>query len=389
MSTKAVAEIDEKTSVLIDTGQMEKRLSERMDDKLKLYMEQLKTYKPEDKKAKGVVETYVPDHAERKAKLLEEFHKGENCDPKIIKEQWTIAIPAFAEYELAGHLRDYVWVTDVVKGKAGETVNIPYVKDLEFSHVTVKTGAFSGKTGLVSTLTTTLHESGEYYDAYYGDIEKIDSNLLDELNRVFAHAAIRAEDQDLLALLDACTTAQFSDADDGTSWIGGGSRECPDAGTVTGTVPKGDTYFKASLIADALGKMLRKGKEVRPGDCILYMTPRNYQGLMRDIISSTPLAYATPGVVTQGMIENYLGVRIVVGGYKTQHGYHSGHTTYEVCYLMRPKRCLALAPKRDILIETDKLVKTRQLTIAASHTYGVCLLDSSEAVRIWSSYKVG
>jgi hypothetical protein len=45
---------------------------------------------------------------------------------------------------------------------------------------------------------------------------------------------------------------------------------------------------------------------------------------------------------------------------------------------------MALAPKRNLLIETDKLVATRNLRIAASHTYGVAMIDLTEAVPIVS-----
>jgi hypothetical protein len=52
---------------------------------------------------------------------------------------------------------------------------------------------------------------------------------------------------------------------------------------------------------------------------------------------------------------------------------------------MRGKRAIALAPKRDILVETQKQVATRKLRIVASHTFGVKILDAKEIVRIWTS----
>src|SRR4030066_1211194 len=221
---KAEAQVGE-TTVEIDTEGMEKRIVENTDkiieQKMGKYLEQLKDFEAKKEKGgKGVVESLKP---ESKQKIVEEFQKGSNLNIHKIKEQWTVAVPFQANYELAGHLRDYIFVTDIVNGKAGETVNIPYVKDIEFQHVVVKTGGFTAKTGLVNVLTTTLHESGAYYDAYYGDIEKIDSNMLDELNRVFAHAAIRAEDSDLTDLLDACTTADFSSPGATTRVAGGES----------------------------------------------------------------------------------------------------------------------------------------------------------------------
>jgi hypothetical protein len=360
----------------VDFGDMEKRLLEKMDantkTKMEAYFKEAKEQRETTGNGKGIVEAFTPD---QKKVLLEEFKKGGNCDTNKIKEQWTICVPKFAVAELAGHLRDYVWVTDAVKGKAGETVNIPIVKDLDFAHVTPKTGTFTATTGLINVLTTTLHESGAYYDAYYGDIEKIDSNMLDELNRVFAHAAIRAEDMDLIALLNTGTTGQFLS-------YGGGS-DIP-LGVANLQVGTNASAFTINMVVDALACLMNRGKEVHPGECIMVMRPAHYKVLLKAIIGSTPLGAAQSNVILQGMVESFLGVKIVLSHYKTY--FHSDATpavsSYETVYLLRPKRALALAPKRDILIETDKLVENRQLRIAASHTYGVCAIDYTEVVPI-------
>lgn len=352
----------------IDTSEMEQRILTNTDRKLKEYFKKLEKFTGKQKGGKGVVES-MP--ANQKARLIEEFKKGSSCNTQIIKEQWTIAVPKFARYELAGHLRDYVWVTDAVKGKPGETVNIPYVNDVEFEHLTVHTGGITATTGLVNVLTTTLHESGAYYDAYYGDIEKIDANLLDELNRVFAHAAVRAEDRDLITLINTAVTGAFTSE-------GGGTETHPwYVGTTCAT-------FDADLVIDALAVLMGRGKEITPGECILVVTPELWKFLVKDIIGSTPLTTARPDVVQKGMVEEFLGVRIVIVGCHTiWHAEQDAPaSSYNYAYLLRPKRALALAPKRDILIETDKLIDMRQLRIAATHTYGVCAVDLSEVVPI-------
>jgi hypothetical protein len=265
-----------------------------------------------------------------------------------------------------------------VKGKPGETVNIPYVKGIEFQHVAAKTGTFTVKTDLINVLTTTLHESGAYYDAYYGDIEKIDSNMLDELNRVFAHAAIRSEDRDLIDLLAVATTADY----------------CSPGATTRNSFTDilGDTLsgFQSSWVADGLAKLMQRGKEVHPGECILIIGPQNYGDLLSQLVESTPVAYARSDIMQKGLVEDFLGVKIVPVGYDPYEGSSTpitgGPTTIGCVYLVRSKRALAVAPKRDILIETDKLIATRQLRIAASHTFGVVSLDDSEAVRFRTKY---
>ncbi len=360
------------TVIEIDTEAMEKRLGEKISVQMKEYLEEAKKNAAEqhETKGKGIMEAFTDEEKTKHAKVVEEFQKGEMANPTKIKEQWTICIPKYSIAELAGHLRDFVWVTDVVKGKPGETVNIPYVRDLDFAHVTVKTGTFTATTGLINVLTTTLHESGAYYDAYYGDIEKIDSNMLDELNRVFAHAAVRAEDLDLVALLNTATTGNFG------SFGGGTDSYTPFVGTLS-------SDLSLNLIVDAIAVLMRRGREVRPGECILIVRPKHWARLMKIIAGNTPLGEARADVFTRGIIEDFLGVKVVVTHYPTYwHAEQLGVSSYEHCYLLRPKRALALAPKRDILIETDKLIENRQLRIAASHTYGVAALDYTEVVPI-------
>jgi len=372
--------------VELDTSEMESRINSNVKTMMEAYKADLVSWEKNQKKergGKGVIETFSPD---AKKAVVEEFQKGERCNPQVIKEQWTIAVPFYAQNELAGHLRDYVFVTDVVKGKPGETVNIPYIKDVLFEHVTTKTGTFAGHTGLVNVQTTTLHESGAYYDAYYGDIEKIDSNMLDELNRVFAHAAIRAEDRDIVDLLSVSTTADYSSPGATTRIFGGED-------STTGAI-LGDTLssFKAGWIADGLAKLMQRGKEVRPGECILVIGAQNYGALLKELTASTPAAYTRGDIIQRGMVEDYLGVKIVPVGHAPFEGSSAPiaggvtPTTVGCVYLMRPKRAIALAPKRDILIETDKLIHLRQLRIAASHTYGVLALDESEIVRFRTKF---
>jgi hypothetical protein len=361
-------------TIEIDTEGMERRLGEKLGGKMKEYFAELKrineSKQKQERGGKGVIESHFS--ADQKTRVVEEFQKGEKCDPRVLKEQWTICIPYVTQYERAAHLRDFVWVTDVVKGKPGETVNIPYVKDVEFQHVVAKTGTFAGKSNLVNVLTTTLHEAGTYYDAYYGDIEKIDSNMLDEINRVFAHAAIRAEDYDLVNLLNDATSGNF------VMTLGGGTLAPIYVGT-------DNSSLLAAHVVDALAAMMKKGKEVHPGECVLLMNAAQWETLANDVIGSTPMQNLASDFAKTGLLESFLGVKIIVPGcrVKTVNLNHATPgTTYDCVYLLRPKRALALAPKRDILIETDKLIHLRQLRIAASHTFGVAALDLTDVVPI-------
>jgi hypothetical protein len=372
-------------SVEIDFSDLEKRLKTNMKEELKPYFEQyLQKLKESDgwkqeSRGRGTVEPFLGK--DQKTKIVEEFRKGAKCRPEVIQEQWTIVLPSYRVSELAAHLRDFVYVTDAIKGKQGDVVEIPYVKDTEFDFVTAGTGSFSVKTGLVSTLTTTLVEAGAYYDAYYTDIEKIDSNLLDEINGVFAHAAVRSEDEKLLNLLCNGTTSAWGETKLGTA---AKDLYCGETNFLAAST------FAVSWIADAIGTLISKGKDVNPGELVLVLTAQMYITLLKKLsaTTNTAVAYAMPTVWTKGMIESYLGVRIIVSGYEMRSMSGSGitndETSYQVGFLMRPKRCLAMAPKREILIETDKQIAARTLRIVATHTFGSAILDQTEAVKIFS-----
>jgi hypothetical protein len=284
-----------------------------------------------------------------------------------ILEQWTVVIPDYTRYEVAAHLRDHIWVTDIVKGRVGETVNIPYVLDAEFEILSSVGDAFAAAwTGLVSSVTTTLYEAGGWYDLPYYLLEKIDQNLLDELNKMLMRMAVRAEDEEIMTLIVAGTSTNF-------------------AGNVTRLTAS--AYFYSTNVPAAIKLLLNVQKDVTDtNQLVLYMTPMAYGALLEELAASQVIAQAVPSIIVQGQVQKYLGVSIVVGGYRpSQQRTNAATGTVDLCFLMRGRRAVALAPKREILIETDKQIATRALRIAASHTFGVKILDFKEIVRIWTS----
>lgn len=343
----------------VDFSGMEQRISANQDAKMKKYMSELKEYyekNPKQPEGKGVIEV---GKGTDKTKLLEALHSVARSD---IKEQWTIVIPNKTQYEPAAHLRDYVFVSDVLKGGPGDTVNIPYVKDLDFSYVSGT--AIGSVTGLVKYHSATIEEWGCWSDVSYKDIEKADQNVLDELNRVFGHAAVRAEDASIMGAMDGFATGSYAGA------------------TVLGT---SGTAFQDEYVVQALRILLAAGKEVHPGDCVAYMTPTAYGDLLEQLVASQVIAYARGDVITKGIVEDFLGVKIVVGGFQPEHVRSTATGTYEACFIFRAKRAVALAPKRDILIETDRQIKERNLRIAGSHTFAKDVMDPSECVKIITS----
>jgi len=318
--------------------------------------------KPVQKGGKGQVAT----GGSMLEKLAENLRKIKEDNWKLL-EQWTVVIPNYTTKETSAGLRDHVWVQELLKDEPGDTANIPYVKDADFQILSAVGDAFSGETtGLVSTVTTTLYEAGLWSDIPYYTLEKIQQNLLDEINRMLANACIRAEDEKIMTLVVAGTSTNFAG----------------DIGRKTGSA-----YFYAANIAQALRSLLYAGKKARPSECVVYMTPYAYGALLEELCASQVIAYADPKIITTGEIEEYLGVNIVVGGYRpTQQRTNAATGTCDLCFLMRGKRAVALAPKRELLIETDKQIATRALRITASHTFGVKVMDFKQIVRIWTSH---
>jgi hypothetical protein len=350
--------LEEPESLQLDFSGLKEALKE---SNTSLVRELTEALRQNEKGGKGLV-----SNSQKTEKLVESLKKVKEDNWKMT-EQWTVVIPNYTAYETAAGLRNFVWVSEILSGQQGDVANIPYVKDADFEQLGAVGNAFAGETtGLINVVTTTLYETGLWSDIPYDTIEKINSNLLEELNRMLANAAVRSEDAKIMALILAGTSTNFAG----------------DIGRKTG-----GAYFYAANISQALRSLLYTGKKIKPSDCVLYMTPYAYGALLDELVASQIIAFANPEIITTGMIEMYLGVNILVGGYRTakKRTAAAGTGTADLCFLMRAKRAVALAPKRELLVETDKQIATRKLRIAASHTFGVKVLDYKEIVRIWTS----
>ncbi|MCK4434763.1 hypothetical protein KAU92_04675, partial [Candidatus Bathyarchaeota archaeon] len=209
-----------------------------------------------------------------------------------------------------------------------------------------------------------LKEAGGWARIPYKDLEKIDSNLLDEVNKCFARAGIRAEDKVILEAINALTTGDL-------------------AGVVNRSTA-GNTFYANSIPA-AIGKLLDAGKEANPGDCVIYMTPSAYGALLSELSASQPAAFATPSVLRTGRISEYMGVHIVVGPAYAKYPRANATGTVYCCMLGRYKRGVVLAPKREMMVETEKDTVKRSLKITGSHTLAAKVVDGKELVRIYTS----
>ena len=320
-----------------------KRLREQQEKLAENLSRLPEVLKPEEVKGKGVVEA-----SNRASELLERLKAGS------LREQWLTPIRV-AEHELAAHLRQYVNVTDLLTGKAGDTVNIPYVKDFDMDILTSVGESLTEKTGILGTLQTTLREAGAYIQISYADLEKFDAELLARAEEVFSKAALRAEDRVILDTIMA-----------------------------SGEVPELDKSgeaeaFKAEWVAEALSLLQSNGKQVSPGEAILVLSPAMYEALLKEVAGSQSLAYISPEAVREGRFTEFMGVRIVVAHYLPEHD-TANHK--KSAFLMKAGEAVTLAPKRELQVETERDTVNRKVKLTGTHTFGVVLVDPKAVVEI-------
>jgi hypothetical protein len=273
-----------------------------------------------------------------------------------LKEQWNA--PVGLVPAPAARLRNFVIVSQIMVGAAGDTVTVPYVKDFDLDILANVGDTFTPKTGLTGTVTTTLKEAGATTDVTYADIEKMTEEIMGRLEGNFEQAAFRAEDKDILDLLyaDASVPELDKSAESGTN------------------------LFPASYIAEALGVMGAQGKEVQADQCVLVINWACYDYLLRDIAGTQALAFARPDVIRSGVIGSLMGVAIAIGNYLP------GATKYSA-YLIH-RNAAVLAPKRELLLETERNTRDRKVKLTGSHTFGRVLLDDAAAVEILTNIAV-
>lgn len=273
-----------------------------------------------------------------------------------LKEQWTA--PLGLAPAPAARLRNYIIVAGEVRGAAGDTVTVPYVKDFQLDILETPGGELTPKTGLLGTVTTTLKEAAATTDISYADLEKMSPEIVTVLEERFAQASYRAEDKDLLNLLYA---------ESGVPEVNHSGDDPAD--------------FKASYIAEALGKMMSVGKDVEFGDCTLVINGVMYDKMLEDIAGTQSLAWAEADAIRTGFIGQLFGVRILVAAYLPSGGSPAKYSAYLI-----HRNAVVLAPKRELLVEAEKKPRDREMQITGSHTFGDEIVDAEAAVEIKTAF---
>jgi hypothetical protein len=281
-----------------------------------------------------------------RAKILESIKRGS------LREQWEkpVSLPTAP----AARIATFVVRSGAVAGKPGDAVNIPYVKDFDLDVLTNVGDTLTPKTGLYGTVQTTLKEAAATTNVPYADVEKLTEELLARLEERFIEGGLRAIDKHILDSLIA--DANIPELDKSTASVD----------------------FDADWVVEALSTLMRQGKSVEPGDCLLVINAKMYEGLIKDIAATQPLAFARPDVIQKGVVTEFLGVKILVSNYLPEH---DGTNHKKSAYLIH-KNAIVFAPKRELLMETQRDTAARSIKLTGSLTFGIALLDNKAIVEI-------
>ncbi|MEM2047462.1 MAG: phage major capsid protein [Nitrososphaerota archaeon] len=326
--------------VNVDMGSILKAIEEKFEA-LKADLLKAKT---SETGAAGKGEVITPQEDYRK-RIIETLKYG-----KSLREQWETPI-SLPSKPTAG-IATFIQRSTEVRGRMGDVVSIPYVNEVDMDVLSTVGGSLTEKTSLYGVAQTTLKEAAAYTTIPYADLEKLSENLLAEIEARFSKAALRAIDKHILDTLLA--DANIPELDKSTAGVD----------------------FDADWIAEALGRVAEQGKDLSPSDFILVISPKMYVALYKDIASSQALVYARPDVVRDGLVAEFMGVKILVSNYMPEHS-----TGKKSAYLIH-KNAIVFAPKRELLIETERDTVNRKVKLTGSYTFGIAVIDNKAICEI-------
>ena len=310
------------------------------------------------------------EHLERVAEKLRETITSTDA-AAAIPDIWAPDISRKPAGVVA-NLRDFVKVYPQIRGKPGDKVKIPTITTPEFVELTEGT-APSEAAYTVEAKEVTLAEYGNLISISYSVLEDISGDIVAAIEDGFVEAARLKEDEVILAKLNVI-------ADDNlAAHLWGGDA------TGTADIDAADV-MAPDLIGKAIKEIMEEGYGVSPGSLLLVLHPKQYQDLILNTQFTNAAAWGSRDVITTGRLTNYMGVDIVVSSkvpVTAKDSVTTGEPAVDVyhAFLFR-KDAVALVPKRDLQIETQKDISARLLKLMASHRFGAEVLFPKAVVKI-------
>ena len=269
-----------------------------------------------------------------------------------LREQWEV--PISLPDKPTASIATFIQRSGEIRGQRGDSVTIPFVRSFDMDILTNVGDTLTPKTGLYGTVQTTLKEAAATTNIPYADVEKLSEELLEELEARFNKAALRAIDRTILDTL-------ILDGD------------VPELDKSTASV-----NFDADWIPEALAEVVAQGKDLTPQDFILVLSPKMYRDLYKDIASSQALVYARPDVVREGLVAEFMGVRILISSYLPEHD----TANHKLSSYLIHRNSLVFAPKRELLVETERDTAGRKIKLTGSYTFGIAVIDNKASCEI-------
>ena len=307
----------------------------------------------------GSVQTEEPSELDKLRERMEKVAEALRTQPKV-EEQWAVPI-AVTDNEIIGHVREFLRVDKQLMDKPGDTINIGYVNDLDFGDFGTygsATLANAAGTSVLATTSASVVEAGLYFYVPKKDIEVIDGDVLAKINDMVRRAALRAEDKYILDRLRNAATIGLDKIEAGVD-------------------------FDADWIAELISEFQKAGKQVNPGDIVLFISPEMHEALLKDIAGSVGLTFARPDIAKNGRIEEFMGVTIRVVSTDMLPGVSQTAALQQRCAVALLKgRGTVFAPKRELLVETDKDPIERRTLFVATTALAFGLVDTNCAAYI-------
>jgi hypothetical protein len=288
---------------------------------------------------------------EKLEKVAEALRNG-----REIREQWEAPIVA-GTHEIVGHVREFLPVSRILEGKPGDTVNIATVRDFDLGAWGTYGSPTLGDetaTDVISFASASVKEAGVKFYMKRHLTEKADANVLELINQVARRAVLRAEDK--LVLSEIQSTAGVLSIDKSTAGVD----------------------FDADWIPEIIEQFQSAGISIEPGDLVLFISPKMYEALMKDVAGSMGLVFARPDVIQKGRLTEFMGVTIRVVSKSVLP--LSGTNYCAVAF--KKNGAHIFAPKRSFLVETQPDIANRQTLTTVTTAAAYALVNPKHGLYI-------
>jgi len=225
-------------------------------------------------------------------------------------------------------------------------------------------------THALTSIDVTCNVRGLRQTILQSELEDFPAAFLGALRTQMRNEAVRDETNLVLTTI-ADTNSDFGGLTGAPPHIGGD-------GTATTNPTEEDLEPKIVKAGLAIARRLLEanGYSPLPGNFALFIHPLQYEALLVDSNISTLIEQGLPGKSTSGIIEQYLGVQIIVTtALRTANNAHRN-------VLLSKGAAFALCSQRTLKIEMAKTIERQTIDVVATHRIGVEELDKNSYVII-------